>query len=367
MAGVDGRALYDRVEAYAAFGDHRTGTDVDHATARWIVDGLRARGLSVEAEPLPFDRWVASSRLAVDGADVPHLPVPYEWTGSLTTAEVRVTSFDPMGGGFPELIDQPVRDARDGGAEAVVLATQHPNGSLVAVNRVPGAGSGFPTVLAAGADLERLRSGAVTVTMEARIEPGVSTNVVASNGIEGDPLLLTTPLTGWFRCAGERGTGIGVLFHLVDRFADRPLLVVATGGHELDCFGARRWVADNDVAAAAVVHLGASLAVEEDAPDGGRRLASTRLALTSLGDEDAGPIAAALRGADLDLITATTRWLGEGEAWSGLDAPLLSLTGAGTDFHTPGDVPDAVTSPAALAAVAAAVGDAVAALDDTAR
>ena len=51
------------------------------------------------------------------------------------------------------------------------------------------------------------------------------------------------PLTGWFGCAGERGTGVAVLLDLVERFADRPLLVLATGGHELDYLGVRQWVA----------------------------------------------------------------------------------------------------------------------------
>jgi hypothetical protein len=41
------------------------------------------------------------------------------------------------------------------------------------------------------------------------------------------------------------------------------------------------------------------------------------------------------------------------------DAPLMSFVGIGPLFHTPGDVPAAVTSPEALETVNAAIGDAV--------
>ena len=56
--------------------------------------------------------------------------------------------------------------------------------------------------------------------------PGSSGNVVAFVGASGAarvgqavevaPLMITTPLSGWFRCAGERGPGIAILLALVE-------------------------------------------------------------------------------------------------------------------------------------------------------
>ena len=276
---------------------------------------------------------------------------------------------DPLFGGFPGVLDDPIRRARTEGAEALVVATEHPEGSLVAVNRIPGEGSGFPTVLVAGRDHERLTDPAAALELEidARLIEGHTTNVVAGRaGTAADdraPLLVTTPLTGWFGCAGERGTGIAVLLDLVARLEERALTVVATGGHELDYLGARRWRPDTAVTPTAVVHLGASIGVEEPDDGGGRRLASTRRAMTNLPARVATDVAAALIPAHLTLACETDRWIGEAEVFHHLGTPLLSLSGAGLDFHTPADTPERATSPAAMTAAADAVHDAVLAFD----
>lgn len=359
-----GDDLYALVEAYTALGDHRTGTFVDAQTATWLAQALADRGLVVEERPVPFDRWVATSKVTAGGIEIEHLAVPYEFTGVLETDEVHVGSFDPASGGFPELLDEQIESALGAGARATVLATEHANGSLVGINRVYGSQpSGMPTMLIACRDFERTSAGPVEVSIEARLVPGKTTNVVAASPGSGKrPVLLTTPLTGWFGCAGERATGIAVLLHLVERFADEPLLVVATGGHELHWFGVERWIGEASAVPEAVVHVGASVAVEEDDPDGGRRLAGSRLAMTSIPEIDTPTVAAALEPARLALYPGAERWIGEGQAWATMSVPLLSLSGAGVDFHTPEDTPERVTSPDSLAIAAEAIGDAVAAM-----
>ena len=68
-----------------------------------------------------------------------------------------------------------------------------------------------------------------------------------------------------------------------------------------------------------------------------------------------------LRDLDVNLGVESDaqRWVGESEAFADLGRPMLSVSGAGRDFHCPEDTPDRATSPAALGAVAAALGDAV--------
>jgi hypothetical protein len=362
---VNGAELYSLVEEYHGFGVHRAGTEVDHAVAAWMADQLAARGLTVETQEVPFSQWVAKSRLTIDGEEVDHLPVYHEWTGSISTTPATAV-FDPKSGGMADVLNEPVSHARAAGADAVVLATQHPNGSLVGVNRHIGGGSGFPTVLVAGRDSERLLNGSVHLEMEAEERAGHTVNLVAHNQRDAGtaPLLLTTPLTGWFGCAGERGTGIAVLIELVERFVnDRPLLVVPTGGHELHYFGADHWVDTNPVDPNSIVHVGASVAVEETTADGIRQLASTRMAMTSLSNTEAAPLGAALEPARLALAADVQRWIGEGEIFCRLNTPMLSFTGAGVDFHTPEDTPQRATSPAALATVAEAFAEAAALID----
>jgi hypothetical protein len=116
----------------------------------------------------------------------------------------------------------------------------------------------------------------------------------------------------------------------------------------------------------AVVHLGASLAVEANGPSG-RALINSRVAMTSLPPNVSAPIASVVESIGLALQSSCTRWACEGEAWSRLDRPLLSFTGAGPDFHTPNDTADRVTSPAALAYVSDAVAAAAVEMVTTCR
>ncbi len=364
---LTGDQLHTLVQDYAGLGIHRAGAAVDAATVEWMRGHLVDRGLDVRAEAVPFDRWVYSSELTVDGSPVDHLPVFYEWTGSVATDRVLVAAYDPKSGGYTVPLEEQAIQARDAGHEALVLATAHPGGALVAINRKPEPGSGFPTVLVAGRDLDRLDQGTVRLELEARLEPGETTNLIATNSIStgpdsAPPLLLTTPLTGWFTCAGERGTGVAVILDLIDRCAHLPLLVIATGGHELDYLGVRRWVAKADIEPAAIVHVGASVAVDAPIPDGTRQLIPTRLAMTSLDGTEAQPVVDALAPIGLTPHTGTERWLGESEVFCELGVPMLSFTGSGLDFHTPEDTPERATSPASLAAVAKAIGEASLAL-----
>lgn len=360
VAGVttaDGQALYELVKRYWSFGIHRAGTEVDHRTAAWMAEELTARGLTVRPEPVPFERWVAESSLTCGGEALDHLAVPYEWEGRLDTTSVAVLeSDDPHHGGRPEALAEPIATAQAAGADALIVPTVHPEGSLRAVNRNPTAdASGFPVILVAGRDAARVRDSALRLTIDASTEPATTTNLIGRSGLAGPPLLLTTPLTGWFGCAGERGTGVAVLLHLVEALADLPLLVNATGGHELTWFGAQRWVeANTGTDAAAVVHVGASVGVVEPGPGSDRELISTRTARTSLSSPQAATMSEILASVGLDLRSDSESWLGEAQSFCHLGIPLLSFTGAGRDFHCPEDTPERATTPDALECVATA-------------
>ena len=363
---MQGEELRHIVETYERFGIHRAGTKVDRAVVDWLEGRLAALGLSTTRLDAPFDRYVADSTLTADGVEIDHLPFFYEWTGSIDTTDVEVVLADPHAGGRDHDLDHTTDAAA---TAAMVIATEHPDGSLVAVNREARPHHGRPTVLVAGRDHAQLAAAdTVRLRLEARIEPAITTNLEARNNLEGPHLLITTPLTGWFGCAGERGTGVAVLLDLVERFADRPLLVLATGGHELDYLGVRQWVAarraEHSEPPAAVIHVGASIAVDEPADYGSRHLIPSRLAMTDAGGESAERIGAALEPAAFSFRPETASWLGESEVFCDLDAPMLSFTGSGVAFHTPEDTTAQVTSAASLTLVADAVANAVDALLD---
>ena len=360
-----GEDLYGIVCDYAALGHHRSGTDRGRATVEWFTELVGDLG-EVTAETVSFERYDASSELTANGRPVDHLALYYEFTGEIDTLDVAVRRLDPQSGGYPGVAVALINETMRAGHEALVIATDHPDGELVAINRdLAEPASGLPTVLVAGRHYDTLTSSAVRLRLSARLTAGRTANVEVHNERPGRRLVLTTPLHGWFGAAGERGTGIAVLRHVTERLADRPLTVVATGGHELGYLGAFRWVERCVEPPACVVHLGASVAVESLAADGTRRLIDSRIGMTNLPQAAARPVADALDGAGIGLRYDVDSWLGEGEAWSRLGVPVLSTTGAGPDFHTPSDTPERATSPDALATVAAAMVRAAAAFHDS--
>jgi hypothetical protein len=218
------------------------------------------------------------------------------------------------------------------------------------------AGSGLAALLVAGELADRLRAAKIHARLSARIIAGQTSNVIGrlGPGADRDRLLFTTPLSGWFRCAGERGTGIAVMLAVAERLAADgvPILINGNSGHELVDLGAHRFV-ETKPAVRAIFHFGASVAAGEH--DG------NALKLT-----DGVKIRAWVPGAESELATALTplgktpiviedamrsspdAWIGEARAWCTLDRPLISMAGGFPLFHTAEDVPDRATSPVLL-------------------
>jgi hypothetical protein len=182
--------------------------------------------LNVAVQSVPFTGWVHESTVSVNGRPIESLAVRYEWEGSIDTTNVAIVDLDQGLGGNISALDVP--------------------------------SSGFPVFLVGAKHLEPLRAGTVRVASVARTEPMSTSNITADNSGTGSPLMITTPLTGWFGCAGERGTGVAVLLDLAARLIDdhellmvasliddHELLIAATGGHELGWFGAHHWVAQH--------------------------------------------------------------------------------------------------------------------------
>jgi len=353
-----GARLYESVEEYAAIGaHHRTGTAEDARTLDWFEDRVRALGANTERQPWSFDRYDAEWSVTVDGADVVALPLFYEGTGEIesTTPLVALVSAVPFGT-FPEWTTI-VADARTAGAPVAVLATRSPSGGLVAPNRSPAEpGSGLPALLVTGSLAERLQRASVRARVAARIVAGRTSNVIGrlGSGPDRDRLLLTTPLSGWFRCARARGPGIAVMLAVAERLAAEgvPILVNGNSGHELIDLGAHRF-AETKPAARAIFHFGMGVAAgERDGvdlrlTDGLKIRASVSGASTALAAVFAplGKTFIVIPGAER---SRPESWFGESRVWCTLDRPLISMAGGFPLFHTPEDVPAQATTPALL-------------------
>jgi hypothetical protein len=332
--------MFADVESYGSRPTHRTGTNDDAATIEWLRSALLVDGASVSVEPWRFPQWIAEWSAEIDGLPIDSLPMFYETIGSFN----------------PGAID--------------VVATAHPEGFLTVKNRravaearelsratiqVPGQFSGREKDIRAHIE-------------NARIVEGRSANVLASFGCEyalGDAdveldILIATPISGWFSCASERGTGIAISRWLSQTLADRGLRVglLATAGHELFNIGLEHHLAGRAPRAKLILHVGASVAARmpgepvtlSDQLYATSNIAGAATALEAIGFRT--------RIADAD----PKNWIGEGTRWCTVGLPLLSIAGTSHWFHTPQDKPEPATHPELLERVGAALLDDVSAL-----
>lgn len=349
-----GPDLYRLVEDYAALGEHRTGSAVDAATRDWFCAELQRRGGSVERRPFRFDRYDSEVEVRIDGRCVAALALYYEALGSVASDSPHVAAIAALDSdGGAAALAQTIADARAAAAGVAVVATLNPLGELQAPNRWPQPGSGFPVVLVPGREANALRTGKVSVQWRAALAQASSENILATFGDTAavPPLLIATPLSGWFGCAAERGTGIALALALAAHVAARhPVLVVGSPGHELlPHIGLAALLAHGLSAPALVVHLGANVALGQRDVAGAMGFAPQRAIGTRM---DAGRHAALCPWLERLGVTPRLdppRWVGEGALWAlAVQAPLISFVGIGPQFHTPADTPEQTTSPELL-------------------
>jgi hypothetical protein len=356
--------LYGLVQTYAGLGEHRTGTPPDDATVEWFADELTNRGAEVELRPYRFDRYDATCSVTVGERPVDCFPLFYEATGTVRSEAPTVGSADV----WSVLRNVPVHEelverARAEGTGMVVLAIQGAaDERLMVPNRSVAVPGDVPVVLVEGGAAARFDE-PIAVDFDARVVEGRSSNVVGRFGDDRrDPLIVATPLSGWFRCAGERGTGIAVALELATRLSDRvPVVVVGTTGHEFHDLGLQQLLLEHGFPAArAVLHLGASIAAS--GPSGG--FSPTRLSMACVPDaltpeliEAFGPLEIAPQLVPAKEATDPDRWIGEAREWCRLGVPLVSVTGHHRYMHTRNDLPELATSPDLLAVAADALAE----------
>jgi hypothetical protein len=164
-------------------------------------------------------------------------------------------------------------------------------------------------------------------------------------------LVISTPRSGWFGCAAERGSGLAAWLWLAERLARAELgvnlEVLATSGHEYEYIGGEHYLqheAPKPDATRLWVHIGASAAARDWHELGGKLLplpsADSQRVLTATAD-----ILPATRRAFRGLSGLEATYLADkvmagGELTNVLDAGYpraIGLYGIHRYFHTAGD------------------------------
>jgi hypothetical protein len=364
------------LERYASYGDKASGGPGDEACGAWLEAELGRIGYRCarQAFEVPFFdvREAVLTSGTAKAAVLPQALVaptgPQGRSGPLRRAAIPgglggaialivlphkrwVTLSDPQVAGA-------LADAFRRGAAAAVLVTTGPTGEAIALNvsaRRPGLDR--PVAVLAPKDAAPFVSAAdegrpATLIMDGETGRRPAFNLVARvDRKAAKTLIVSTPRSGWFGCAAERGSGVAVWLSLAHWLARANhqvnLELLCTSGHEYDYLGGEQYLDERAPPPAATqmwVHVGASAAAR-DWHELGAALrplpsADAQRVLTATADliERVRPAFSGVTGLEATYV-ATTASAG-GELSNVLKAgypSAIGLYGGHRYFHTRGD------------------------------
>jgi hypothetical protein len=292
-------SVADDLDQYIGFGNKQSGGPGDEACGAWLEAELARAGFATERQYFSAPWFEAQKAELVTGEVRARLwPQPIVQTtpaGGITAPVVRVDAQGlaarPLAGAIA-LVDlaharwssmfwpgvaEPVEAAFAGGAAACVIVTNGPSGKIIALNtdgREPLYSR--PMALIAPEDAAPFLAAAIEGRQATLVQTGRGGRRQAFNLIgrldrgRGRWLVVSTPRSGWFTCAGERGGGIAAWLHMA-RWASRAardydLALVCNSGHEYQYLGAEELlhtVAPRPEDTAFWLHLGANLAARD--------------------------------------------------------------------------------------------------------
>ena len=295
----DRTAIAEDLRRYIAFGNKQSGGAGDDACGSWLESELVRAGFKTERQYF-LAPWFEADRAELSSGDArarvwPQPIVRTTPPEGLTAPIVRVDeqgfAARPLDGAIA-LVDlpharwssmfwpgvaTPVAAAFEAGASACVIVTNGPSGQVIALNTdgreplYPG-----PVALLAPQDAAPFLAVAMNGHDATLVLGGQGGRRRAFNLVgrldrgQGRWLVVSTPRSGWFTCAGERGGGIAAWLHIA-RWAARSargydLAFVCNSGHEYQYLGAEemlRNVAPRPEETAFWLHLGANLAARD--------------------------------------------------------------------------------------------------------
>jgi hypothetical protein len=281
--GERARLIRDLVQAYSDQGDHRTGSHVDRASAEWLGDEVRRRGLTPALEPFTLERVdVRSVALVARGRRIEGLPL---FDGGFTAGEGVRGRLGRLEAGSPIGLTGTVPNGAGAGAigdarranrhTALVCLTRGSRAGLSPSNADAFLAPFGPPVLQVSSEHEEFLNGcvrdgdevqAIAHVSRTRVEAFNVTATVAGADRTPPPLVIMTPRSGWYTCASERGGGIVCWLELMRALQSpapaRDVVFVASSGHELGHLGINAFIerrAGIVPRAVGWMHLGANI------------------------------------------------------------------------------------------------------------
>ena len=371
------RMLAD-VETYYGFGIHRTAHPGDVRTSAWLAERLRAAGLETREHDFAVrqlfleEASIEDERGRIEAFPIwlPRTTGPEGARGRLVLVD-EATPISEIRGGVawldptaaPAARSRLDRKAIEGGAAAILIQTT--DGAGLGLLQAINAERAYvdrerpvPTVIFGAADARRLRQSLgreVTVRISGRMaERAEASSAYGTRVVDerADWIVVSTPSSGWFTVAGERGPGVAMLLALAEWVGARTdglnYLFLATSGHELDYLGARLFheahLAPPPERTRAWLHIGAQIATPPWEERDGVLQPTERVVAGTLQATEA--LAAPLRDAFAHLPMYTLRTdtrIGEFRDLVEHGYRGLGIVGGSNPwFHVPGDDPRGV-------------------------
>src|SRR6267143_4720343 len=251
------------IQAYDAQGNHRTGTEVDTASAQWLAEEVRRLGVKSSLESFALNRVDPQScYLRVGSRRIDGVPLfdagftdGHGVRGKLgfvgSDAAIGLLEIGPFNLAEPRAEHQgSIFTARRSPHKGVVLLTRGRRPGLFLSNalafRNP---SGPPMLQVSNAESEWLKEqlqaqAEATLVVQASRTAAEAFNVTAK--ISGSnpklaPLVFMAPRSAWWQCISEQGCRVACWLEIMRALAaskpTRDCLFVAFSGHELGVLG----------------------------------------------------------------------------------------------------------------------------------
>jgi len=389
---LSGAKLYEDVIAYYNLGEHRTATEVDQRTSQWLIERLRAAGLKATFQSFSLRQFfVRQTRLTIADKNIrafplwfPHSTGPDPINGTMAVLDKSAEQGSLRGKlalvKFPaeaaaatlkgSIQSRLIDEAAKAGASAVVAVTEGVTKEIVALNLPAGAEPWpIPVVLVGARDESALMAAArlntrTSLLLDGEDDPDAKAkNVIARVDRGKDLIVVSTPQSGWFRCAGERGPGIALFLGLARWASRRPsgasFLFVSTSGHELGGLGMRAFLKELAPTADRVlcwIHLGAGIATYawEETATGPKRLQEPDSRRTLMSSPDLVPLLTTTFAGLAGLTPTVDRAVGEFEFMLKAGYRTFGIAAAHRFHHIPADSPE-TTGPEILEPVGRAL------------
>jgi len=291
-----GNKLYSTVQKFVDLGEHRTGTPTDLSTSEWLGKELKASGYDVQYTEFSlkqfffesalvtdqkknaykaFPLWYVSDsiKLDIDGVLVNSASNPTNVRGKVVLVNFSAGA-EGQGGG--QLIKR-LNVLIDAGAKGIIGYQENAAGEISAINapRVPKPWR-VPVVLVSPADGKKLVASegqTIKVSVKGTFKNVTARNVYGKIGNGEQHIVISTPISGWFTCGGERGPGVAIWLALAKWVAAQKLpytfVFTANSGHELGFLGAHQFLEHGAPPVDKTklwVHLGAGVATRSWKP-----------------------------------------------------------------------------------------------------